>query len=122
DLVLQSGHERHAHQRGIAKRALDSVVKLRACRFAVPLCAQLLELPFAAEIVDQRTFLRGRVPPNNRKVFPYRSMREKLPDERLAVHLAFGEKQNTRGKPVNTVHHISALPLRLKVRDKKRQG
>ena len=60
-------------------------------RFTVSFHAQYLMHPFFPKIVDQRSFFQIEVSANDCQVLPHRSMRKKLPDERIPIAHSFSE-------------------------------
>lgn len=122
DLVLQSRLQFHADQRCAGKSAFHTVAKFSARGFRVSRRPLLLKHTFAAEVMDQRPFRIVQASAHHGLIFSYRRMCQKLPDQRIAIVIGFGEQQNAGSKPVNAMHNQRALPFRLQLRDQQRQS
>lgn len=121
NLVLQSRYQLHSNKRCISEGAFHGVAKFSAGGFRITRSPQLLKHSLPAEIMDQRSCFRANAAPHHRQILSDRSVRKKLPDQRIPVTISLGEQENPRGKAVNTVHNQRALSLRLEFRNQQRQ-
>ena len=111
DLILQPCHQRDPDKRSAAQKAFDRVAKFSTGCFRVALPGQSLEHPFLPKMVNQSAFFGLEVPAHDCEILPYRSMFEKLPDQRLAIRPGLGKQQDSRCVSINTMYDEGPLSL-----------
>lgn len=111
NLVLQSCHKHNSHQGSRPERPLDAIPQLGARGVTVFGRSQLLEHPFTPKVVNKRSFFRIEIAADDSQVFPNRSMREKLPNERIPISLSFCEEQDPGSETINAMDNKGPLPL-----------
>ncbi len=111
DLILQPCHQRDSDKRSAAQQALDRIAKFSTGCFRVALPSQFLEHSFLPKMVNERAFFVLEVPAHDREILPYRSMVEKLPDQRLPIRPALGKQQDPGCVSINAMYDEGPLPL-----------
>src|SRR6478609_568211 len=121
NLVLQSRDQLHAYERRIDESALCGIAKFSAGGIGISRRPQLLIHAFTPEIMHQRACFLPGPSAHHRQILPYRRMRQKLADQRVAITVRLGKQKDAGGKPVNAMDDQSALPSRLEFSDQQRQ-
>ena len=114
DLILQSGYQGDAHQRRSTKPSFDGISQFRPSRLRAGRGGQLLKHALTAKIVDERFFfgasVDAEVSANDSQILPHRSMAEELSYQCVAITLGLCEQQHSRGKAIDAMHNVRALP------------
>src|SRR6476620_4277009 len=122
DLVLQPCHQLNPDERGIRKNAFYGISKFGAGRLRVSGRPQLLKHSLAPKIMDQRARSCAETAAHYREILPYRSVGEKLLNERITVAIGLGKQQDPGGKTVNAMNDQRSLSFRLEFSDQQRQS
>ena len=121
DLILQSGDERDADERCIAKLSFHRVSQFGAGTRGVALAGGPLKLIFPpAQVVDKSAGHCRENSANHREILPHRRMSDELVDQRFAVALGLGKQQEARGEAVDAVDDERPLSSRLEFRSEQR--
>ena len=94
DLILQARQQRDPDQRSPTQRTFNAVAKFSPGGFAISFRTQFLIHAFASEIVNQGSLFRGEMSTNHGQILAYRSVGEKLSNQRLAIRIGLCEEQN----------------------------
>ena len=122
DLILQSCHQLNPDERSIRKKAFDGISKFGTSRPRVSRRAQLLEHSFPSKIMHERPCLTAETAAQDREIFPYGSMSEKLLHQHISIRTGLGKQQSPGSKTIDAMHDQGSLSLQFEFCDKQRQG
>jgi len=72
--------------------------------------------------MHERPCLTAETAAQNREIFPYGSMSEKLSHQRISIRTGLGKQQSSGSKPIDAMHDQGSLSLQFEFCDKQRQG
>src|SRR5579859_4507763 len=76
---------------------------------------QFLMHAFFSETMDECPLLIGKMPAHHGQVSPNRCMRQKLPDQGIAIEVSLRKQQDSRSETVDSMHSKDPLPTAGKV-------